>query len=347
MTEDIEALRKEIDKIDEELIKLISSRFELVRKIGELKRERNLPLTDEERENKVRVKWLLLGKKYGLPESFIEAFLPLLFSYAKLLEINSSKKRRIVILGYGGMAKSFASLFKLSSQEVVITGRNLEKARKLADEFNFVTMDVMNAVKWGEFIIGTFPPSALFSDLSLKVYSNIKGKIFMDISSSKKSIFSFIEEKSLKEGFIYVSLHPLFGPYTYPVGEKIVIIPSRSSDDVTIQEIVKFFRDVGLSPIISTLEEHEKAMAIVQVLPHFYLLGLTQSIEKLSKELDVNFENYQTTNFREIYKVIKRISEIKDVILEIQYLNPYAEKAREVGVRELNNLYNEFIAKKK
>lgn len=344
---EIDILRKEIDKVDEEIIKLIISRFELAKKIGQIKRQNNLPLTDEDREVKVKNKWLLLAKKYGLSESFVEAFLPILFSYAKLYQISTTKKRRIVILGYGGMARSLASLFRLTNQEVVITGRDLNKAKKVSEEFNFVTMDVISAVKWGELIISTFPPSVLFSDISLKVYSNIKGKIFMDISSSKKAIFSYIEEKSLKEEFIYVSLHPLFGPYIYPVGEKIVIIPSKSSSENIIQDLTKFFRDNGLNPLVTTLEEHEKAMAIVQVLPHFYLMALTQSIEKLSKEFDVDFSNYQTTNFREIYKIIRRIKDIKDVIMEIQSLNPYAEKAREIGVRELNNLYNEFITKKK
>ncbi|AWR97648.1 chorismate mutase [Acidianus sulfidivorans JP7] len=347
MSTDLDNLRKQIEEIDEQIIKLIISRFELVKKVGEFKRNKNLPVTDEKREEEVRQRWILLARRYGLSESFVETFLPILFSYSKLYEINSAKKRRIVLLGYGGMARSLASLFKVTRQEVVITGRDLLKAEKLSNEFNFVTMDILNALRWGELIISTFPPSVLLSDFSSKIYSNIKGKIFMDISSSKKVIFPYIEEKSLKENFTYISIHPLFGPYLYPVGEKIVIIPSKSSNEENVNDIIKFFRDNGLNPVKSTLEEHEKAMAIVQVLPHFYLLALSESIEKLSKELDIDFSKYQTTNFREVYKIIKKINDIKNVILEIQNLNPYADKARELGITELNNLYNELSMKKK
>ncbi|ARM76354.1 chorismate mutase [Acidianus manzaensis] len=344
---EINDLRRQIEDIDDQIVKLIVSRFELVKKVGEIKKEKNLPVTDEKREEEVRQRWILLARRYGLSESFVDTFLPILFSYSKIYEVNSAKKRRIVLLGYGGMARALASLFKLTKQEVVITGRDLLKAEKLSNEFNFVTMDILNAIRWGELIISTFPPAVLLSDFSSKIYSNIKGKIFMDISSSKNLVFPYIEEKSLKENFIYVSIHPLFGPYIYPVGERVAIIPSKSSNDDVVKDLVKFFRDNGLYPLVTTLEEHEKAMAIVQVIPHFYLLALSESINKLSKELDIDFSKYQTTNFREVYKLIRKINDIKDVIMEIQSLNPYADKARELGVRELNNLYNELLEKKK
>ena len=51
--EGIQELRKEIDKIDERLIVLLNTRLELARRIGEIKRESNIPVLDEDREKEV------------------------------------------------------------------------------------------------------------------------------------------------------------------------------------------------------------------------------------------------------------------------------------------------------
>ncbi|BDC19727.1 chorismate mutase [Acidianus sp. HS-5] len=342
---ELENLRKEIEEIDENIIKLLARRFQVSQEIGKIKKEKGLPITDENRESKVKENWITFARKYGIPETFVESFLTMIFSYSKLYQINPKSKRRIVIIGYGGMARSLSSLFKISGQEVVITGRNLKKADALSSEFNFVTMSINSALSWGEIIISTLPPSAYFSDFMDEAYKKIKGKIFMDITSSKAKIFDDIECKSIKYDFMYLSIHPLFGPYLYPVGEKVVLIPSKTSNSV-VKNIYEFFIDNGLVPLISNLKDHEKAMSIVQVLPHFYLLALSSGIQELSKELGVDFRKYETTNFREVYKIISRVNEIKNVILEIQENNPYAEKAREFGVRELNNLYTQLMGKK-
>ncbi len=49
----IEDLRRRIDQIDEEIIKLITKRLELCREIGELKKAYNIPVVDRRREQQV------------------------------------------------------------------------------------------------------------------------------------------------------------------------------------------------------------------------------------------------------------------------------------------------------
>jgi monofunctional chorismate mutase len=51
--EGIQELRKEIDKIDDEIIDLLKRRLEIARKIGKIKKERHLPVLDKEREKEV------------------------------------------------------------------------------------------------------------------------------------------------------------------------------------------------------------------------------------------------------------------------------------------------------
>lgn len=242
-----------------------------------------------------------------------------MFSVAKMREVNPSEKRKITLVGYGGMARSLASLFKLAKHEVVITGRSQEKSQKLAMDFNFTYMPMPQALQWGEIVILALPPEGVFSENVTRFLHLSKDKVVMDILSSKTRFFGKLEEMSKQMGFRFVSTHPLFGPYLNPVGEKIVLIPLKP------RETSRRYRSSGggrTDPLITDVDTHEKLMAVVQVLPHFFILGLSSSLDLLSRELNVDFSQFQTTNFREIYKIVRRVKELEPVILEIQRMNP-------------------------
>ncbi|ACP35934.1 chorismate mutase [Sulfolobus islandicus Y.G.57.14] len=342
MTEEIARLREEIDKVDEQLVKLLSYRLELSRKIGKAKLNSNVSVTDENRETKVRERWISNAKKYNIPNSLVESILPLIFSYSKLVQINPGEKEKVVIYGYGGMARSIVSILSLAGHEVSITGRDLSKAEILANQFKCVSMAPLRAVDWGDIIIFAIPPNVILSNSNELFSDKLKGKVVMDISSSKFEIFKFLEELSRKLEFKYISTHPLFGPIEYPVGERIVIIPSQTSSNNDIIRIENFWRKSGLVPIITDVETHEKAMAIVQVLAHYYLLGLSNAIETLSLELGVEYSNFHTTNFRELNKILKKVKDLKNVIIEIQKQNPYSYKVRNIGLEELKKIKEEL-----
>lgn len=53
---ELNELRKQIDKIDEQMAKLFEERMNLVKQVGQYKKEHNLPILDKERENFVKEK---------------------------------------------------------------------------------------------------------------------------------------------------------------------------------------------------------------------------------------------------------------------------------------------------
>ncbi|MEM4076984.1 MAG: prephenate dehydrogenase/arogenate dehydrogenase family protein, partial [Metallosphaera sp.] len=206
-------------------------------------------------------------------------------------------------------------------------------------------MPISQALQWGEIIILALPLEGILSYETSRFLYLAKGKIVMDILSSKASSFSRLEKTSEEIGFRFVSTHPLFGPYLNPVGEKIVLIRSSTSGDM--EEISEFWRGVGLTVLTTDVETHEKLMAVIQVLPHFFMLGLSSSLDALSKELAVDYTQFQTTNFKEIFKIINRVRDLDRVVKEIQSSNPYARLARKVGLGELNTLYSTLEKEKK
>ncbi|MEM4082647.1 MAG: chorismate mutase [Saccharolobus sp.] len=337
MNEELIRLRQEIDDVDEQIIKLLAYRLKLSRKIGKIKLSSSTFITDENRENRVKENWISNARKYNIPESLIESILPIIFSYSKLMQINAGEKERIIIYGYGGMARSLTTILLLAGHEVTISGRDLNKAEILAKQLNCASMPISQALSWGEIIILAIPPSAIMENIA-SLANKLTNKIVMDISSSKNNVYKYMEEFSKKFNFKYISIHPLFGPIDYPVGERIIIIPSETSTKQDIERIESLWRNAGLVTLISDVDTHEKAMAIVQVLTHYYLLGLSNSIDLLSKEFMVDLSNFHTTNFREISKVLNKVKDLEEVIMEIQSQNPYAYKVREIGLEVLKKI---------
>ena len=54
--ENLDVYRAQIDEIDKELTKLIEQRLEVVLKVGQYKKEHNLPVYNKEREDEVIIK---------------------------------------------------------------------------------------------------------------------------------------------------------------------------------------------------------------------------------------------------------------------------------------------------
>ena len=71
MKKTLEELRKEIDSADEDLLKILSKRFDIVREIGKLKKEKNIPPLDQKRWDEVIKKIIQKAKKHNLPEQLI------------------------------------------------------------------------------------------------------------------------------------------------------------------------------------------------------------------------------------------------------------------------------------
>ncbi len=67
----LESLREEIDKYDQDLLDAMSARMEIVKKIGEIKAMSNLSLYQSDRWNEIIQDRLLYGQSCGLNEKFV------------------------------------------------------------------------------------------------------------------------------------------------------------------------------------------------------------------------------------------------------------------------------------
>ncbi len=69
----IQGLRKKLDEVDEELIKIIALRIEIIQKMGLLKKENNINVLQFERWNEVLQNRLDIGEHYKINPEFLTA----------------------------------------------------------------------------------------------------------------------------------------------------------------------------------------------------------------------------------------------------------------------------------
>ena len=78
----LDDLRKNIDDIDEKLVDLLARRIDVVKKIGELKKQNNLPVVDKNRFNNVLGKVEKTAIQQGLSPDFIKELYEVIHKYS-------------------------------------------------------------------------------------------------------------------------------------------------------------------------------------------------------------------------------------------------------------------------
>lgn len=80
----LDDLRNKLDQINQELVDLIKRRTLIVRKVAELKREKNIPIFQPDREDELKEQIRELGKKEGVDAGLLEDLITLLIEHSKM-----------------------------------------------------------------------------------------------------------------------------------------------------------------------------------------------------------------------------------------------------------------------
>ena len=149
-----------------------------------------------------------------------------------------------------------------------------------------------------------------------------EGSLLMDLTSLKKEPVELMLANSRAD---IIGCHPLFGPGVNDAsGENVILCPARG------QKWLVWLRGIleknGLMITEETPEEHDKIMAIVQVLNHLNTISLGMALthtgispEKISK--------YTTPIFQTKLEIIKKVfTESPGLYADIITNNPDTDK---------------------
>lgn len=258
-TSQLAALRANIDDIDSQLVELLARRAEITNQVGQIKTQTGMPIYVPEREAQLIQSRRAQAGEIGVSEQLVEDLLRRIMRESYLTQngqyrcVNPDLGQVVVIGGRGALGKVFVTLFEKSGYDVVA----LEKEDWLKDD----TAALLRSAKLvivavpiivTEPVIGRL--SMLSDDCILADITSIKGKPLKAMLDVHKGPV--------------VGLHPMFGPDSPGMIKQVVVVCDGRQPDA-YSWLVEQMTTWGATIHHSSAQEHDEAMAFIQVMRHF------------------------------------------------------------------------------
>ena len=173
-----------------------------------------------------------------------------------------------IIGGTGQMGRFFAGVFQTAGWETVVSGRRTELTnRDVAEMADLVLVSV--PIRATAEVIREIAP--LLSE----------DQVFCDLTSLKvEPVRAMLASRAE-----VIGLHPMFGPGVASLrGQTNVATPARCSQE-TLDTLLSVFREQGAEITISTPEDHDRMMAVIQGLTHFVTLAKAEAIRRTGADI--------------------------------------------------------------
>jgi len=322
--DEVKRLRGEIDRIDEEMVRLLKARYEHARHLGSVKNRRGLALRDPQREEQILRNVQRIALQMGLAREPVHQIFLQVFNMA--IQAQKSRPREggelaglevLVAGGTGGMGRLFANLASNHGASVRIFGRTPWGSRRVATEMGVRPGNFSDA-RNSDIVLVAVPVEATLK-VSLKLGAMMKpGGMLADLSSVKTGIADSIARGTGR--FEYVSLHPLFGPHlSHIAGQHMAAIPYRTGP--IWKKLLRLFAEEGANVHLTTAQSHDRTMARIQGIHHFGLICLGMA-------LGGGNQGYPTRSLEITERQIQRLVDNWDTVMAIQELNPFSAKGR-------------------
>lgn len=242
-----------------------------------------------------------------------------------------------VIGGSGEFGRIFARLFKKEGHEVVITGRDAAKGRKVAEELGVsFTTDNASAARESEVVV-----ISVYIENTLEVIKQVApqvrpGCLLMDVTSVKTEPCTAMKQFA-GEGVEIIGTHPMFGPRVASIeGMSFIVTPIRVKKWDSF--LFDFLNKHKAKVFVTTPEEHDRVMAVVQGLTHFAYISIASTLREL------NVDVRRTRNFASpVYElmldfVARIVGQSPQLYASIQMHNPNVREVHENFIAQARSL---------
>jgi len=334
--EELVALRKEVDRIDDELVRLIAKRADTTAEIGLVKKKDKLKVRDVEREKQVLDRVGDLSGSLGLdPDQTRELFRQIISESVRTQRTARPKdldgKSVLVVGGSGRMGRWTCRFF--SSRGATV--RVFDPRGELDGYENIGSLP--EHAKRSDFVVIAGALGVAPEHLRSVIDCGPDGLVF-DVCSIKSHIAPLLREANMK-GIRIASIHPMFGPSAPSPKGRNVLICDFGSEDAN-KEIYELFSSWGARTLIVELDEHDRLMAYVLGLAHLTSLLFAGAARKSGEKI-AGLREVQGPTFEKLAAVSKEVaSESRRVYHDIQLLNPNSKQmiaAAEDALRELKS----------
>jgi prephenate dehydrogenase len=215
-------------------------------------------------------------------------------------------KKAGIIGGTGRMGRLFAGVFRRAGYEVMVSGRSTKiTSHDIAKDCDLVIVSVpiRDTVQVIEEIVPLLEKRQLLCDLTSLKAGPVRAMLKSDAD--------------------VIGLHPMFGPTVTSLKKQTIIAcPARAAKS-TIHALLDVFRNEGAVCTIADPEEHDRMMAVVQGLTHFFTLSMADSIRRLGIDIDDTKAFTSPVYTIELSLVGRLLSQDPDLYGSILQENPF------------------------
>ena len=319
MRESIDDVRKRIEKIDYEILRMMANRTAAAVEMGKMKASESIPLRAPAVEERVVERYISQAREFGMSASSASQIARLLIRESIEQQGHiprpSLTKRMLIIGGTGKMGRWLSDLFEARGHRI--------RVHDIVDSDKFpMERDLERGVRDAEVVIIATPISVTREMLEKVVELRPEALVF-DIASIK-SPFQDVLRKGAADGLSICSLHPMFGPETYSIIDRNVVVCNCGSTDA-VDRARGLFDGANLMEM--DVEEHDPIMAYVLGLGHATNIAFFESLRASGRSFEELSQAASTTFQRQVETARDVASENAWLYYEIQKMNPYNAEA--------------------
>lgn len=325
-------LRALIDAIDREVLQLLSRRMALVAEVAEYKRGHGRKIRDFAREREILDDRRRRGERLGLSEGVIESMWRLLLWASR--EHQAALRAEVppdvepvtvaIVGGKGGMGRAMARLFGDLGHAVMIADVDTELSPKEAAALADVVV-VSVPIAMTEQVIREVGPHVREDALLMDVTSVKEAPLAAMLASTRASV---------------VGTHPMFGPSVHSLqGQRVVVCPGRG--DAWEAWLRRMLSARGLVVTDATAAQHDRAMAVVQVLNHYQTQVLGLTLARFGVPIEETLRFTSPAYLMELYVAGRHFAQSPALYGPIEMRNPRTAEvtaAFQAAARELGDV---------
>lgn len=338
MNNQLNQLRTEIDTIDSQLLELLSRRFAVTRKVGQLKTQSKLPTVDPNRENQQMQRIAQLAQRENINPQLAQNILrtiidEVVIEHQAIQSSYSASKITAPTIGIIGLGDFGMFIAKTLAKYAQVSCFDSQDSKTGASNYGASLKAVLQA----EYIILAVPFEALNSTLlSIKSYLKPTSTI-IDVCTVKIHSEKAIR-KILPNHKNVVFTHPLFGPQSANKQLAGHTIVCTNSNTAASKKVLSFCHSVlGLRLVAMSAREHDMAMAEIHALTLFVARGLNLT--------GITKGEFQTPSFQMLLDLIALdTSQSEELFRTVELANPFAAGVRNTFLTQLHSLNTKLNA---
>ncbi len=326
-------LRAEIDALDREILEALARRMAVVAEIARTKRAEGRPIRDFAREREILEGRAAAAAELGLAPGVIESIWRLILwasrdyqaSLRAELPVTFEPRTVAVIGGKGAMGSVMARLFRELGHRVLV-----------ADTASGALSNV-EAAAAADVVVVSVPIDATEAVIR-EVGPHVRAEgLLADVTSIKREPVRAMLEATRAS---VVGTHPMFGPAVHSLqGQRVVLCRARG--DAWAEWLRRTFAARGLVVTEATPDEHDAAMAVVQVLTHFQTQVHGLTLKRLGRPLRDTLRFTSPSYLMELYVAGRQFAQSPALYGPIEMRNPLSAEVTDAfcaAARELADI---------